>query len=134
LKLRHTDVAFFQMATQDSADHGSSQLQECYPNIPNRPDLGKKFRDIDDPDQFPECREQLMHEGTRNFVVDFGSDDARCAIDLEDVDFSALMDVPVSRHVGQICVRRFRTEQTLTIRLIQRPKSYETRWMCVLAL
>jgi hypothetical protein len=120
------------MANQDSVDHDSSQLvEECYPNIPNRPDLGEKFRNIDDPDLFAECREQLVREGTKNFVVDFGSDDARCAIDLEDVDFSALMDVPVSRYVNQICVHRVRRDQTLTIRLVQRPKSYETRWMCV---
>lgn len=85
------------MANQDSVDHGSSQLsEERYPNIPNRPDLGDKFRDIDDPDSFAECRQHLMDERTQNFVVDFGNDDARCAINLEVADFSALMEATVS--------------------------------------
>ena len=84
------------MANQSFAEDSSSQAEGRDLETPENPDLGDKFHDIDDADSFTACRARLMHEGTRNFVVDFGNDEARCAIDLEDADFSALMDPPVS--------------------------------------
>ena len=93
------------MASQSFADDSSSQLlEEGGINRPKTSDLSDKFQDIDHSDSFTECRARLIHEGTRNFVVDFNNDEARCAIDLEDADFSALMDVSVSPHIGQVCV------------------------------
>ncbi|EEH37147.2 hypothetical protein PAAG_07703 [Paracoccidioides lutzii Pb01] len=47
-----------------------------YSSFPNRSNLRNAFRNLDNPIHFAECRGCLVDEATRNFVVDFGNDEA----------------------------------------------------------
>ncbi|PGH07967.1 hypothetical protein GX51_01407 [Blastomyces parvus] len=78
--------------------------KDYYSSITSRPQLWEAFRNLDNAIHFAECRGCLIDEETRNFVVDFGDDEAYAAFDLEEEDFAALLSS-------------------------KRPKSLETRWI-----
>ncbi|KAK2777054.1 hypothetical protein FQN52_003237 [Onygenales sp. PD_12] len=86
----------------------TGQASDYYSNIASRPRLWEAFRNLDDNAQFRACMDELVEEGTRNFMVDFGKDEAYAAFDLEKEDFAALLSSP-------------------------RPKSLETRWINIWA-
>ncbi|OAX80161.1 hypothetical protein ACJ72_05506 [Emergomyces africanus] len=79
-------------------------LKDYYSSITRRPQLWQSFRNLDNAIHFAECRGCLTDEATQNFVVDFGTDEAQAAFDLEEEDFGALLTS-------------------------SRPKSLETRWI-----
>lgn len=57
--------------------------------------LAGKLLNLDNGADFGKCRQKLMNEATRNFVVDFGNDEALGAFDLDGDEFSALLENPV---------------------------------------
>jgi hypothetical protein len=67
--------------------------KEYYSSFSN---LSKKFNDIDEASNFEGYKRRLWDVETQNFVLDFGSDDAWCAVNLDETDFSALLGEPVS--------------------------------------
>ncbi|KAJ5730691.1 uncharacterized protein N7483_005199 [Penicillium malachiteum] len=62
--------------------------------------LQHHFQDIDDLTHFKTYMRQLEQPETRNFVLDFGNEDAYCAINLETEDLRALLSQPRSKCFG----------------------------------
>lgn len=60
------------------------------------PGLAQKFRDIDQSIYYNESKILLLDPNTQNFVVDFGNDDAWCAVNLEKTEVERLIDSEVS--------------------------------------
>jgi hypothetical protein len=73
-----------------------------------RPSLKDRFHDIDDRTHFYNAMHRLEDPRTRNFVLDFGNEDAWCGTDLDTEDMKLLLsrpvccDVVLSRDLGQI--------------------------------
>lgn len=57
--------------------------------------MAQKFNDIDNADHFEKYQRQLLSLDTNNFVLDFGNNDAWCAMNLDQDDLSALMRTTV---------------------------------------
>ncbi|KAK2806477.1 hypothetical protein FQN50_005760 [Emmonsiellopsis sp. PD_5] len=95
-------------ATTTTTTALTGQARDYYSNITARPRLWEAFRNLDDNAQFRACMDELVEEGTRNFMVDFGKDEAYAGFDLEREDFAALLGSG-------------------------RPKSLETRWINIWA-
>lgn len=53
-----------------------------------------RFKNIDEPSGYSSCLQALRTENTRNFVVDFGDEEAFCAVDLLPADFKTLLNSP----------------------------------------
>ncbi|OXV06713.1 hypothetical protein Egran_05520 [Elaphomyces granulatus] len=68
-----------------------SPAQSYYSSFVDRPNLAQKFNDIDNVDHFENYQRQLLSLDTNNFVLDFGNNDAWCAMNLDRGDLSALM-------------------------------------------
>lgn len=71
------------------------EVKDYYSKTTGRPELFSKFLDIDLDDNLPKANSHLNDPLTRNFVVDFGSDDAYCAPNLEEDDLVALLKAEV---------------------------------------
>lgn len=63
--------------------------------------LGEKFKNIDDDVQFQDAVCRLRDPLTRNFVLDFGDDDAWCASNLDTAELELLPTKPVCCIQGQ---------------------------------
>jgi hypothetical protein len=72
-----------------------SPAQSYYSSFTDRPNLAQKFNDIDNADHFENYQRQLLSLDTNNFVLDFGNNDAWCAMNLDRGDLSALMRTTV---------------------------------------
>lgn len=57
--------------------------------------LEAKFKDIDDKTHFGTSMHSLEDPHTRNFVLDFGNEDAFCATNLSPSEFKNLLGKPV---------------------------------------
>ncbi|KAL2001317.1 hypothetical protein VTN02DRAFT_1917 [Thermoascus thermophilus] len=68
---------------------------EYYSSFSTRPGLAQKFKNIDEEVHFRDYLQHLQDAMTQNFVLDFGNDDAWCAVNLEKEDFVALLDTPL---------------------------------------
>ena len=66
-----------------------------YASLSGRPELGQCFRNVDQTAELDICREQLRKAATRNFLLDFGDEEAWCAIDLERDDYIAILSAGV---------------------------------------
>lgn len=75
---------------------------EYYGSFTDRPHLKDKFHDIDDETHFRKHRLLLQRYETQNFVLDFGNDDAWCALNLEEEDFIRLLRRYVCYHAYAI--------------------------------
>lgn len=73
---------------------------EYYGSFTDRPHLKEKFHDIDDEAHFRTYRLLLQRYDTQNFVLDFGNDDAWCALNLEEDDFTRLLRRYVRYHAS----------------------------------
>lgn len=77
------------------ADSSSTRIPqnpvEYYRSFTESPNLQDKFNDIDDEAHFQTYLRLLQKYDTKNFVLDFGNDDAWCAINLEEDDFTPLL-------------------------------------------
>lgn len=72
--------------------------QEYYSSFPNNPNICEKFHNIDEASHFRDSLALLRDAQTRNFVLDFGNEDAWCAVDLETQDLTALLTHNVRSH------------------------------------
>ncbi|EAW22692.1 uncharacterized protein NFIA_013820 [Aspergillus fischeri NRRL 181] len=68
---------------------------EYYASFTDRPTLQGKFRDIDEESCFYAYNKRLRDAQTQNFVLDFGNDDAWCAMNLRQEDFGLLLRKPI---------------------------------------
>ncbi|GIK04445.1 hypothetical protein Aspvir_008528 [Aspergillus viridinutans] len=68
---------------------------EYYASFTNGPALQGKFRDIDEETCFYAYNRRLRDAQTQNFVLDFGNDDAWCAMNLSQEDFGLLLRKPI---------------------------------------
>jgi hypothetical protein len=65
--------------------------EEYYASFPGNLSISKKFRNIDEELHFRDNLASLRDAQTRSFVLDFGNEDAWCAVDLEQEDLTALL-------------------------------------------
>ncbi|EED24334.1 conserved hypothetical protein [Talaromyces stipitatus ATCC 10500] len=64
---------------------------DYYKSLSSQPSLAEKFSNIDDAHYFRQCQQTLLNGTTRNFVLDFGDQDAWCGFDLQKEEFVSLM-------------------------------------------
>ena len=69
--------------------------RDYYSGLDNDGSLIEKFKDIDDKAQFYGAMRRLEDPLTKNFVLDFGNDDAWCASDLDTDELQKLLSKPV---------------------------------------
>ena len=70
--------------------------QDYYDGFTNdRGSLKDRFKNIDDKIHFDNSIKQLDDPHTENFVLDFGNEDAFCAMNLEAEDLLLLLKKPV---------------------------------------
>lgn len=80
--------------TTDSRD--STAPQDYYSSLDDQGSLVEKFKNIDDKTQFHTAMRCLEDPLTRNFVLDFGNEEAWCASDLGTNELKLLLSKPVS--------------------------------------
>lgn len=73
------------------SSHSLQTPKEYYSRFKSNSNLQEKFHDIDDEAQFRAYLSYLQDARTRNFMLDFGNDDAWCAVDLEEEDIATLL-------------------------------------------
>lgn len=111
--------------TTDSRD--STAPQDYYSSLDDEGSLVEKFKNIDDKTQFYTAMRCLEDPLTRNFVLDFGNEEAWCASDLGTNELKLLLSKPVSsRHSTWLIVETIRKSRP---NMIQRDKCFGTRWM-----
>lgn len=66
-----------------------------YSSFKARPHLQDAFRNIDEANNLKTYLALLKDAQTRNFVLDFGNDDAWCAVNLDQEDLALLLREPV---------------------------------------
>ena len=82
-----------------SSSRNSKSPELYYDSIFNDSDCERrrrKFRSIDELSNFEYYMKLLQDVNTTNFVLDFGDEEAWCALDLEDGEFARLLEKPVS--------------------------------------
>ncbi|RAL10428.1 uncharacterized protein BO97DRAFT_372562, partial [Aspergillus homomorphus CBS 101889] len=85
--------------------------QDYYSSFTQRPELGHKFRDIDDSANLKQYRAVLQDPQTRNFVLDFGNEDAWCAVNLDQEDIALLLHKPKPKCFGTRWINIWAPEQ-----------------------
>ncbi|KAL1963525.1 hypothetical protein VTN77DRAFT_8106 [Rasamsonia byssochlamydoides] len=87
--------------SETAATQGASQTAEqYYSSFTSSPGLGSKFHDIDDEAHFQSYMCSLQSTSTRNFVLDFGNDDAWCALNLDHDELKDLLGKPKPKLFG----------------------------------
>lgn len=69
--------------------------QDYYSSFTQKPSIQDKFRDIDDASNLKHYRALLQDPQARNFVLDFGNEDAWCAVNLDQEEIALLLRKPV---------------------------------------
>ena len=69
--------------------------EDYYSSFTSCPHLETKFQDIDEEVNFKAYLQYLRDARTQNFVLDFGDNDAWCAVNLEQKDIATLLHKPV---------------------------------------
>ncbi|KAL4934722.1 uncharacterized protein BDV17DRAFT_13333 [Aspergillus undulatus] len=77
--------------SEASPVRSSMSAQEYYKNFPQNPNIEANFHNIDEASHFRHYSALLKDVETRNFVLDFGNEDAWCAVDLEKEDITTLL-------------------------------------------
>lgn len=72
---------------------------EYYESFTDSPHLKDEFHDIDNECHFQAYLQLLQQHDTQNFMLDFGNDDAWCARNLGEGDFTCLLRRHVCYHV-----------------------------------
>lgn len=90
------------MTTPPISD-ASHSAAAYYASLSDRPGLSQKFNDIDLEVHFQDYQRLLEEAETQNFVLDFGNDDAWCAVNLDTQDFATLLEKPVSLLLDPWC-------------------------------
>lgn len=81
--------------TEYTSDFTVQTPSEYYSSFTYGPHLKDQFHDIDDVDTNRSYLHRLQDMSTRNFVLDFGNEDAYCALNLEESDLALLLRRPV---------------------------------------
>ena len=77
---------------ESNSDHA---IAHYYSQFPQNQNTAKVFQNLDDPVAFDDFYKNLKVPKTRNFVLDFGGDHARAALDLDANDVLAVLKRPV---------------------------------------
>ncbi|GFN19006.1 hypothetical protein AtubIFM55763_005052 [Aspergillus tubingensis] len=85
--------------------------QEYYAGFKFRPNLQNAFCDIDDETNLKAYLKLLKDSQTRNFVLDFGNDDAWCAVNLGQEDIAAMLRKPKPKCFGTRWINIWAPEQ-----------------------
>ncbi|KAL2847988.1 hypothetical protein BJX68DRAFT_106916 [Aspergillus pseudodeflectus] len=85
--------------------------EEYYSSFPGNLSISKKFRNIDEELHFRDNLASLRDAQTRSFVLDFGNEDAWCAVDLEQEDLTALLTHSKPRCFGTRWINIWAPEQ-----------------------
>ncbi|KAB8255613.1 ADP-ribosylation factor [Aspergillus pseudonomiae] len=93
------------------SSHSLQTPKEYYSSFKSNSNLQGKFHDIDDEAQFRAYLGYLQDAETRNFVLDFGNDDAWCAVDLEEEDIATLLRSAKPRFFGTRWINIWSPEQ-----------------------
>ncbi|KAE8375228.1 ADP-ribosylation factor [Aspergillus bertholletiae] len=91
--------------------HSLQTPKEYYSSFKSNPNIQEKFHDIDDVTQFRAYLGYLQDAQTRNFMLDFGNDEAWCAVDLEEEDIAALLRSGKPRFFGTRWINIWSPEQ-----------------------
>lgn len=86
------------METRKGTSTSQTTAAEYYKNIhvnDKSPSFADRFKDIDDAANFQHYQKLLLTADTKNFVLDFGDDDAWCAVNLDQDEFGALANETV---------------------------------------
>lgn len=75
--------------------HSFPTPREYYSSFTGNPRIQDGFDNIDDATNFRNYLRHLQNPGTRNFVLDFGNDDAWCSVNMENGDLAALLQKQV---------------------------------------
>lgn len=110
------------MADSTPAALNSQTPREFYQSFAGSSRLKGRFHDIDEEIHFQTYLRLLQNVETQNFVLDFGSDDAWCALNLEEKDIALLLHRPVYPSTGQMYFGYSLTS-------CQKPRCFGTRWM-----
>ncbi|KAI2791363.1 hypothetical protein POX_c04221 [Penicillium oxalicum] len=73
--------------------------------------LEEKFKDIDEQTTFVEYMQRLRNSKTRNFILDFGNEDAFCATDLDTEDFQNIQNSTKPKCLGTRWIHIWNPEQ-----------------------
>ncbi|PWY89725.1 hypothetical protein BO70DRAFT_384793 [Aspergillus heteromorphus CBS 117.55] len=91
--------------------HSFQTPQEYYASFKTRPHLQDKFADIDNAANLKSYLALLKDPQTRNFVLDFGNDDAWSAVNLNHEDFALLLRKPKPKCFGTRWINIWAPEQ-----------------------
>lgn len=86
------------MESRQGPSASSQTAAEYYKSIhvnEKSPSFADRFKDIDDAANFEHYQKLLVSTDTQNFVLDFGDDDAWCAVNLDRTEFDALTNETV---------------------------------------
>ncbi|KAH8426045.1 uncharacterized protein LDX57_003785 [Aspergillus melleus] len=86
--------------TEPSAPQHSQSPHAYYSSFTNSPAIQRGFHDIDDETHFRGYLAHLQSPQTQNFVLDFGNDDAWCAVNLSHDDIASLLRKPKPKCFG----------------------------------
>ncbi|KAE8348855.1 hypothetical protein BDV28DRAFT_142567 [Aspergillus coremiiformis] len=93
------------------SSHSFQTPKEYYASVTNDSSLQEKFHDIDDEAHFRAYLGHLQDAKTQNFVLDFGNDDAWCAVDLQEEDIALLLRSAKPRFFGTRWINIWAPEQ-----------------------
>ncbi|RAQ68185.1 hypothetical protein AFCA_010639 [Aspergillus flavus] len=93
------------------SSHSLQTPKEYYSSFNANSNLQEKFHNIDDEGQFRAYLGYLQDVQTRNFMLDFGNDDAWCAVDLEEEDIATLLRGVKPRFFGTRWINIWSPEQ-----------------------
>ncbi|KAL2828493.1 hypothetical protein BDW59DRAFT_143197 [Aspergillus cavernicola] len=85
--------------------------EEYFSSFPDNPSIADKFHNIDEVSNFRDHLAVLRDAQTRNFVLDFGNEDAWCAVNLEQKDLTTLLTHNKPRCLGTRWINIWAPEQ-----------------------
>ncbi|RAH72805.1 uncharacterized protein BO66DRAFT_317022 [Aspergillus aculeatinus CBS 121060] len=85
--------------------------QDYYSSFTQKPSIQDKFRDIDDASNLKHYRALLQDPQARNFVLDFGNEDAWCAVNLDQEEVALLLRKPKPNCYGTRWINIWAPEQ-----------------------
>ncbi|KAL4809474.1 hypothetical protein BDV18DRAFT_132146 [Aspergillus unguis] len=86
--------------SEGSPERRSMSAQQYYASFQAHPGIARKFVNIDEESNFRIKLKSLGDVHTRNFVLDFGNEDAWCAVDFEEGDLNVLLNNDKPRCFG----------------------------------
>lgn len=110
------------MAESTPAALNSQTPREFYQSFAGSSRLKDRFHDIEEEIHFQTCLHLVQNVEPQNFVLDFGSDDAWCALSQGEKDIARLLHRPAWPSTGQMYFGYSLTS-------CQKPRCFGTRRM-----